>query len=96
MINWGLERCTCGGNWTTRCHTDLVPDEHANPRVNVRAPRTEQDAAAKAIKDAGWTLQQLVQAVLLAAAEKPDEVLALLQPHYRPKSQGGRPKKSQA
>jgi hypothetical protein len=81
------------GNWTTRCHTDLVPDEHTNPRVNVRAPRTEQEAAEAELKERDWSMQQLVQAVLLAVAEKPDEVLVLLSPYYRPKSRGGRPKK---
>lgn len=70
-----------------------MPDEHTTPRVNVRAPRTEQEAAEAALKSRDWSLQQLVQAVLLAAADKPDEVLALLGLYYRPKSRGGRPRK---
>lgn len=65
-----------------------------DPRVNVRAPGSEQEAARTALTGTAWTIQQLVQAVLRAVAHDRDAVLAVLLPYYREKRKAGRPPKN--
>ncbi|WP_157410811.1 hypothetical protein [Actinoplanes rectilineatus] len=71
-----------------------MTEDRNDPRVDVRAPRAELDAARRVLEGSGWSMQQLVQACLRALVADQDGLLAQLRPYYREKRQPGRPRKN--
>jgi hypothetical protein len=81
------------GYWWSQWHTDLVTEDRNDPRVDVRAPKSELDAAKEVLTGTDWSLQQVVQACLRALVADPAGFLAPLRPFYREKKRPGRPRK---